>query len=120
MFRKIITLCLCSLFISSIAIAFEITPFTIEEMGADNTYGFWEFNQDIVGSDATNAISLRGKARIVDDETFGSVLESFEFIKGNDTANGAFAKRNSAAHPEGAFTLEAWVKLKKIPIMLIG
>ncbi len=75
----------------------------------------WTFD---AGSEATDAsgngydLELRGESRFVAGGREGSCLESHEAHSGEDVAVGATVTKREGLTPEGAFTIELWLKPK--------
>ncbi len=92
-------------------------PYTGEDVTGPNVVAIWQFRpgQETADGKGDAHIALRGKARFVKDERFGGALESFCSGRDYDKGQGAATKANLDLTPDGAFTLEAWIKLKKNP-----
>ena len=88
-----------------------------EEVSGDRVLAIWQFQPgaELLDGKGQASLKLSGRAQIVADETFGSVLECFDNPLGVDKPNGAVTAWNQGPHPEAAFSIEVWVKLKKNP-----
>ncbi|MDD4181335.1 MAG: LamG domain-containing protein [Victivallaceae bacterium] len=88
-----------------------------EEVTGDNVLGIWQFQPSAELADGKGQadLTLKGQAKILPDEIFGGVLECFDNPPGVDKPNGAVTAWNKGPTPEKAFSIEAWVKLKKNP-----
>ena len=91
--------------------------YTGADVNGPNVVAIWQFQPGAETTDGTGTadLTLYGKARIVTDERFGGALESFCSGPGYDKRQGAVTKGRLDLCPRGAFTLEAWVKLKAEP-----
>ena len=87
------------------------------DVNGPNVMAIWQFLPGAETKEGTGTadLTLHGKARVVEDERFGGALESFCSGPGNDKRQGAMTKVRLDLCPRGAFTLEAWVKLKVEP-----
>ena len=88
--------------------------YTGSEATGDHVLAIWQFQPGAELKDGKGKadLTLSGRARVVPDERFGGVLECFDGPPGEDKPNGAASAWKQAPTPAGAFTLEAWVKLK--------
>ena len=90
--------------------------YTGKEATGPQVIGLWQFQPGKEAKDSSgkgNKLTLRGKSRFVKGGKFGSCLEIFDAGKGKENhAEGAFAADKPQLSPKGAFTLEAWFKLK--------
>ncbi|HOG49040.1 MAG TPA: hypothetical protein PKY10_00470 [Lentisphaeria bacterium] len=102
---------------SILAFGFEIRPFQGDEVTGNNVLALWQFQPgaELVDSKGEATLELCGRSLVTTDSTFGGALECFEFIPGVDKPNGARADRKTAPVIDGAFSIEAWVKLKETP-----
>ncbi|NMA20575.1 MAG: hypothetical protein GX927_08340 [Lentisphaerae bacterium] len=103
---------------SSALTAFEIRPFAGKEVEGDNVYAVWQFKPGAELADGKGKadLTLCGRSKVVPDPVFGNVLECFEYIKENgDKPHGAKVKIGLEPKVSGAFSIEAWVKLKENP-----
>ena len=92
--------------------------YTGEDVTGPSTVAIWQFRRGAEPRDGKgNAhLTLSGNARIVADERFGGALESFcSGPPDNDKRQGAGTAWSLDLTPRGAFTLEAWIKLKANP-----
>ena len=81
----------------------------------DGVIAHWTFNagsetQDVAGNGYD--LTLRGESRVVPEGREGSCLESYEAHSGKDVAVGAQVGKREGLTPEGAFTIELWMKPK--------
>ncbi len=92
-------------------------PSTSQTATEAKPLGVWAFQPgaEIQDSCGKAPLKLTGNARIVPDPDFGGILECFDQLPGEDKPHGATTDWNKAPTPAGAFTIEAWVKLKKTP-----
>ena len=89
--------------------------YTGEQATGADVIALWQFQpgQEAVDSSGNgHDLRLRGQARFVPEGKFGSCLESFGADTENDKAQGALANDHPALSPEGAFTVELWLKPK--------
>ena len=91
--------------------------FSGEDVTGEDVVAVWRFLPGAETEDGKGAAGLTpaGKARVVPDERFGGALESFCSGRGNDVRQGAWTAGNLDLTPAGAFTLEAWIRLKAEP-----
>ncbi len=89
-----------------------------DDVHGDDVLGIWQFQPGAELSDGKGLADLKlsGRARVVPDDLFGGVLECSDNPAGEDKPNGAAAAWRQGPTPSGAFTLEAWVKLKAEPL----
>lgn len=90
--------------------------YTGNEATGAHVIGLWQFQPGKEAEDNSgngHKLLLRGKSRFVEDGKFGSCLEAFDAGKEKaNQAEGASAANKPQLSPLGAFTLEAWFKLK--------
>ena len=89
--------------------------FTGADATGDHVIALWQFAPGRETADNSNnghTLALRGASLFSPDGLFGACLESFPVGAGNDKAVGAMAKNHPSLTPEGAFTLELWLKPK--------
>jgi hypothetical protein len=89
--------------------------YTGSDASGESVLGLWQFlpGKELEDSSAHgHTLTLRGDARVVPDGKFGGCLESFGGGADNDKPQGAMVKSAPGLTPEGAFTLELWVKPK--------
>lgn len=97
--------------------AWKPMVFTGDEVTGDHVLAIWQFQPGAELNDGRGhaGLTLSGRARVVADEHFGGILECFDNPPGVDKANGAATAWRQGPTPAGAFTVEAWVKLKANP-----
>lgn len=102
---------------SMLAFGADVRPFQGDEITGNNVLALWQFQPgaELADSKGEAALELCGRSQVVTDSTFGGALECFELVPGNDKPNGARAARATAPVVDGAFSIEAWVKLKETP-----
>lgn len=102
---------------SVLAMGVEVRPFRGDEITGNDVLALWQFQPgtELTDSKGEAALQLCGRSQVVSDSLFGGALECFEFIPGKDKPNGARAPREKAPVIDGAFSIEAWVKLKESP-----
>ncbi len=84
-------------------------------LAQDAVIANWPFDPGQEARDASGHgydLQLRGESRFVPGGREGSCLESHEAHSGNDVAVGAMVTRSEGLTPEGAFTIELWMKPK--------
>lgn len=84
-----------------------------EEATGPDVIALWRFDPGEEAKDNSgngHDLTLRGDSRFVPDGFFGSALESFPVEREDDKAQGAVARNHPSLTPEGAFTLELWMK----------
>jgi hypothetical protein len=90
--------------------------YTGKEAVGKHVIGLWQFQPGKEAEDNSgngHKLTLRGKSRFVDGGKFGSCLESFDAGTGKaNHAEGASAADKPQLSPQGAFTLEAWFRLR--------
>ncbi|MDD3695674.1 MAG: hypothetical protein PHG44_06875 [Lentisphaeria bacterium] len=108
-------LALLFIFLAYVGYADLPKHFSVEQAVSEKVLAIWQFGQGAELADGKGAASLRllGRAQIVPDEVFGQVLECFEYSAGIDKPNGGRVEAKLAPSIEGAFSIEAWVKLKE-------
>ena len=82
-----------------------------EEATGDHVIALWQFQAGAETEDASgngHALTLRGESRFSDDGLFGSCLETFHSAE--DRPYGATVANRPALTPQGAFTLELWIR----------
>ena len=91
--------------------------FSGEDVTGADVVAVWQFQPGTEMKDGKGAadLTLSGKSQVVTDERFGGALESFYSGQDDDVRQGAATKWSLDLTPKGAFTLEAWVKLKAEP-----
>ena len=89
--------------------------YTGEEATGKNVIALWQFLPGQEAKDNSgngHNLTLRGQSRFVPEGLFGSCLETFPADRENDRPQGAVVKNHPDLSPEGAFTLEMWIKPK--------
>ena len=88
-----------------------------DEVAGANVVAIWQFQPGAETKDGkgTADLTLSGNAKVVTDERFGGALESCYSGRDHDVRQGAATKSGLDLTPRGAFTLEAWIKLKADP-----
>ncbi|MFW5798478.1 MAG: LamG-like jellyroll fold domain-containing protein, partial [Planctomycetota bacterium] len=88
-----------------------------DEVTGKNVVAVWQFKPgaELTDGKGDAELTLKGDARVVEDERFGGVLDCPGTPKGEDKPHGAFTKWNPDVAVDGPFTVEAWVKLKEKP-----
>ncbi len=85
-------------------------PYTGDDAQGAKVIGYWRFNE-APAVDKEDAPQLIGTT-ISEDERFGRCLESFGTQTSEDKRHAALIKSGKELTPEGAFTLEMWIKPK--------
>ena len=83
--------------------------------GQDAVIAHWPFDSGSEAKDTSGHgydLELRGESRFVPGGREGSCLESHDAHSGSDVAVGASVRKREGLTPEGAFTLELWLKPK--------
>ena len=97
------------------AAASAVEPWQARYRGEDaqgpTVLALWQFlpgaeTQGLLG--AGHNLTLRGRSQMVSGGRFGSCLESFA----TDTGNGVVVSNSVGLTPQGAFTIELWVRAK--------
>lgn len=86
----------------------------IEQTG-DHVIALWQFlpgKETRDNSGHGHDLTLRGNSRFVGEGKFGQCLESFAVDRQEDRPVGAVVKNSPSLTPEGAFTLEMWIRPK--------
>ena len=86
-----------------------------EDVAGANVLGLWQFlpgKETLDGSGRGHELQLRGESRFVPGGVFGNCLESFRGGPDHDVPHGAVVKNAPDLSPQGAFTLEMWIKPK--------
>ena len=88
-----------------------------EEVTGPKVVAIWQFKPGTETKDGKGDLDLKlaGKARFVQDDRFGGTLESFSSGPSYDKKQGAATRHGVTVPLAGAFTLEAWIKLKATP-----
>ncbi len=96
-----------------------------EDATGEDTIGLWQFNADAENQDSSghgHDGELKG-ATISPDGLLGSCLESYEGYGKDDRLHALSVRSNPALSPQGAFTIEMWLKPKpdfeKCPFSII-
>jgi len=112
-------LLLCSLVSAEQNDTLLCEPWTSEYEGTDadgeHVIALWQFNEDDATADASSGghqVTLQD-AVIYAAGRYGACLESFPGWPVEDKRHRAMAKSHPALSPQGAFTLEMWIKPKK-------
>lgn len=85
------------------------------EATGENVIALWQFLPGEESEDNSghgHGLKLRGESRFVPGGMFGNCLECFPADKDHDVPQGAVVKNRPELSPQGAFTLELWIKPK--------
>jgi hypothetical protein len=91
------------------------TPYGGAEATGPDVIALWQFDGESLKDISGNGhdLKLRGQGQLVETGRFGGCLESFPSDAKNDNSQGAYVPKNDPAlTPKGAFSIDAWVKLK--------
>lgn len=90
-------------------------PYSATEATGEHVLALWQFNAGQETEDNSgrgHTLKLRGNAGFVPEGRFGSCLESFPARTEDNQAGGGMAANSPQLTPDGAFTLELWLKPK--------
>ena len=105
----------CSRWVALLAVISGLAQMGGAAQAQDGLIAHWPFDAGNEAADASGNgydLELRGESRFVPDGREGSCLESHEAHSGKDVAVGAMVRKREGLTPEGAFTIELWLKPK--------